>query len=205
MGLTLILTRHAESVWHEENRYAGRSDIELTDHGRAQAARLAAWAAAAGLDAVACSPLRRSRDTAAPAAEAASLPLAVDPRLVELDFGVAEGLTRAELEQRVPADVRAFSADPVGAHFPSGEHPGEAVGRYLEAIEELRRRHPDGAVLVVGHNTMIRLVLCRLLGIGVHRYRAVFPELANCSLTELRLDDDAASLLRFNCRLKGLR
>ena len=31
--MTLLLTRHAETVWHKENRYAGTSDIDLTPHG----------------------------------------------------------------------------------------------------------------------------------------------------------------------------
>ncbi|NUT12685.1 MAG: histidine phosphatase family protein, partial [Nonomuraea sp.] len=48
----LVLVRHGETVWHAENRYAGTSDVDLTERGRDQAAMLAAWAAEAGLAAV---------------------------------------------------------------------------------------------------------------------------------------------------------
>ena len=60
----LVLVRHGETVWHVDNRYAGRSDVELTERGHDQGAQLARWAADAGLDAVLTSPLRRAHETA---------------------------------------------------------------------------------------------------------------------------------------------
>ncbi|TYB52224.1 histidine phosphatase family protein [Nonomuraea sp. PA05] len=64
----LVLVRHGETVWHAENRYAGLTDVALTPRGLAQAARLAEWAAGAGLEAVWASPLSRARITAETAA-----------------------------------------------------------------------------------------------------------------------------------------
>ena len=49
---TLLLARHGQTVWHAENRYAGVSDIGLTDTGRAQAEALGRWAAAHPVDAI---------------------------------------------------------------------------------------------------------------------------------------------------------
>lgn len=63
----VILVRHGETVWHDGNRYAGRTDVALTPRGRLQAAELAAWAAGQSIDAVFSSPLSRARLTAAPA------------------------------------------------------------------------------------------------------------------------------------------
>ena len=80
MSLNVIFVRHGESVWHGENRYAGATDIDLTDHGRDQAAALADWAAQAGLTAVWSSPMLRCRQTAADSAARAGLPLRLDPR-----------------------------------------------------------------------------------------------------------------------------
>ncbi|MBI0382368.1 histidine phosphatase family protein, partial [Streptomyces albiflaviniger] len=65
-----VLVRHGETVWHAENRYAGRTDVPLTEHGHQQAAELGAWAAGRRLDAVLSSPLSRARLTAEPAAAA---------------------------------------------------------------------------------------------------------------------------------------
>ena len=90
----LLLTRHGETVWHHDNRYAGGgSDIDLTDRGRAQARALGAWAQTQAIDQVVCSPVRRAQETAAPVGTALDLPVHVLEGLREVDFGVAEGLS----------------------------------------------------------------------------------------------------------------
>ncbi|MFF0727635.1 histidine phosphatase family protein [Streptomyces sp. NPDC004134] len=223
MSLNVIFVRHGESVWHGENRYAGATDIDLTEHGRDQAAALADWAAQAGLAAVWSSPMLRCRQTAAGSAAAAGLPLHLDPRLRELDFGVAEGLTRAEMRERMPEAVASFEADPVASHFPEGEDPAAVVERYAAFLADLRAEHDtgaqgsggqgtggqgsgkqagggksDGRILVVAHSTAIRLTLCRLLGLPLRDYRRRFPHLANCALNELVLSDGTPSLLTLN-------
>ena len=73
----LVLVRHGQTVWHAENRYAGRSDVALTPRGVEQAAQLAVWAQTAGLAAVWSSTLSRARITAQACSEAAGLPLVV--------------------------------------------------------------------------------------------------------------------------------
>jgi broad specificity phosphatase PhoE len=99
----LVLVRHGETVWHHDNRYAGRSDVALTDRGRDQAEQLARWAGGTRIDAVHTSPLQRARDTAEPAGRALGVAVAVDERLVEVDFGRGDGLTRDEMRERFPA------------------------------------------------------------------------------------------------------
>ncbi|WP_407562017.1 histidine phosphatase family protein [Streptomyces sp. 184] len=199
MSLNVIFVRHGESVWHGENRYAGATDIDLTEHGRAQAAALADWAAQAGLTAVWSSPMLRCRQTAADSAARAGLPLHLEPRLSELDFGVAEGLTRGEMRERMPEAVASFEADPVANHFPEGENPAVVAERYVAFLTELRAEHDDGGrILVVAHSTAIRLALCRLLGLPLRDYRRRFPHLANCALNELVLSDGSPALLTLN-------
>jgi broad specificity phosphatase PhoE len=56
----------------------------------------------------------------------------------------------------------------------------------------------DGRVLVVAHNTVIRLALCQLLGLPLREYRRLFPAIGNCALTEIRMTDGRSALLRFN-------
>ncbi|GAA2073890.1 histidine phosphatase family protein [Actinomadura alba] len=198
MTTTLFLVRHGETVWHRENRYAGVSDVALTPGGHEQADRLGRWAEKAALDAVWCSPRSRARMTAAPAAAALGLALRVDNDLREVDFGTAEGRTLAELD---PATVAAFRADPVLGAFPEGEDPRAAAARAVAALERITARHPGGRVLVVAHNTLLRLVLCSVLQIPLSSYRAAFPQVRNCALTELRHDGGSAALLAYNVPL----
>ncbi|ROO88619.1 putative phosphoglycerate mutase [Actinocorallia herbida] len=193
----LVLVRHGQTVWHAENRYAGVSDIGLTETGVRQAERLAAWAKGAALDAVWCSTLSRARITATPSAEAAGVGLRVDARLRELDFGLGEGLTKAEMNLRFPAARAAFEADPSAHPLPGGERPGAAADRFVSCLRQIE----GDRVLVVAHTTAIRLALCHLLGIPLADYRRRLPALDNAALTEIRLHPSHASLLRYNSPL----
>ena len=198
----LVLVRHGETVWHAENRYAGTSDIALTQNGMQQAEQLARWAAGARLSAVWSSPLSRARLTAAPAARAVNLGLQVEERLTELYFGQGEGLTLAEMQARFPEERAAFERDPVRDWLPGGDNPAEAAERGAAALLAIAGALPLGARgLVVGHSTLFRLALCRLLGLELGRYRTIFPSFYNGALTELELTPSRASLLTLNIPL----
>jgi probable phosphoglycerate mutase len=198
----LVLTRHGQTVWHRENRYAGSSEIDLTDTGRQQADRLAAWTRATRPGAVVSSPLGRALATARPsAAVLGSEPVVVED-LREVDFGMAEGRTLSELRADDPDMVARFRQDPVTHHFPGADPPAAAARRASEALRGVAAKYPGATVLVVAHNTLIRLALCQLLGIDVRTYRQVFPGLDNGTLTELAIGADGpASLLSFNVPL----
>jgi broad specificity phosphatase PhoE len=198
-----ILVRHGESIWHAENRYAGRSDILLTEHGSVEAALLGRWAQTANLDAIWVSQLRRSQDTAAPAVCETGLQPTVDTRLNELDFGQAEGMTSSEMEQRFPEARQAFLDNPADHPLPGGEDPYKAVERAMACLRDIEQRYPDGKVLVVMHSTLLRLVLCMLLDIPLRMYRTIFPAISNCALTEVRIHEQTVGLLRFNSPIEA--
>ena len=148
----------------------------------------------------------------APTAQALGMTPTVDARLRELDFGEAEGRTAKELTAAMKERYAAFQRDPFGCPLPGGEDPREALERGREALVEIAlaaARVPGSRTLVVAHNTLIRLVLCELLGIKPSRYRRVFPVLDNVSLTELGFRFESSEepacvgLLQFNSPLPG--
>ena len=194
----LVLVRHGETVSHHENRYAGSSDVELTSRGVEQAAQLADWARTAGLAEIWASDLTRARRTAAASVHSTGAPLRLDPRLRELDFGRAEGLSMDEIRARFPDAARAFQRDPVGHHLPGGEDPADAARRFTACLRDVCYVHPEGRVLVVAHSTVIRLALCSLIGVALREYRQLFPSLSNCALTEIRLRRDEVAILTLN-------
>jgi broad specificity phosphatase PhoE len=205
MEATLLLARHGRTAWHDENRYAGRTDVPLDAGGRAQAQALAAWAAHADLTAVVSSPLTRAVETAGPAAAAVGVPLARDERLRELDFGRAEGLTLEELRQRDPQAVRRFEADPVRHPLPGGEDPLAAATRARDCLDELAAASRGGRVLVVAHNTLLRLALCVALDIPPADYRRRLARLDPVAVTELRFRAREPRLQRYNAPLEERR
>jgi probable phosphoglycerate mutase len=190
MSARLLLVRHAETVWHAENRYAGaRSDPALTANGLHQADSLAKGVAAAGVQVVASSPMQRALRTATPAADVLGVPVQVVPGLHEVDFGALEGRTIAEAD---PGLVGMFRADPVANAFPGAEPPADAAARAVAALRDLDAQHDNKTVLVVAHSTLLRLALCALLGLPLSTYRKVFPRLDNVRATEITLPADPA-------------
>lgn len=201
MTARIHLARHGQTVWHAENRYAGVSDVALTDQGRAQAAALGRWAADEGLSAVVSSDLSRAVETARIVAEIAGLPRYVEPTLRESDFGRGEGLTRAEMADRFPEELAAFLDAPASSPLPGGEPGAQAAERFVSTLQRLV--DPDAQpVLVVAHTTVVRLSLCRLLGIPLDDYRTVFPSLGNCTVTTVALETaeggTTGAMIRYN-------
>ena len=182
---TFFLARHGETIWHADHRYAGNSDVPLTRNGLGQAAALGAWAVNAGLDAIVASPLSRAQRSAAPAVETTGIPLRTDDRLVEIDFGVAEGLTPEEIAERYPEAWAAFREAPASNPLPEGESGRAGIARMMPVLDELAEEFPDGRVLIVGHATLIRLLFCELAGMDPDGYRDLLPVLGNCHLTTI--------------------
>jgi len=199
---TIHLVRHGETVWHSDARYAGSTDVALTEHGEQQARELVAWAQSAKIDHIVCSDLQRAVLTAAPSALALGLEAQVDPRWREIDFGRAEGLSHEELAEHHAAEFAEFAAHPGHSPLMGGE-PGEyGVERAAEALAEIVAERPDAVVLVVAHSTLGRLLLCHLLGIPLDSYRTVFPFMHNGAVTTFTIDSanfaGSGRLLGFN-------
>ncbi|GAA3556443.1 alpha-ribazole phosphatase [Amycolatopsis ultiminotia] len=197
MGTRLLLARHGQTEWHAENRYAGSSEVALTEKGRTQAAALATYAQRVKPDALFCSPRQRARNTIQATAHALGLTPEIVDDLRETHFGIAEGRTRDELRRTDPDAVERFLEDPVAGAFPGADNPAEAAERGTRALREIAAR-TTGTALVVAHNTLLRLSLCRLLGIPLATYRTVFPRLDNAAVTEVEVTGDRTALVRFN-------
>lgn len=203
---TLFLSRHGQTTWHRENRYAGISDVDLTSTGRRQAEWLAEWTQERRPAVVVSSPMRRALETAHASAVLIGHELEVVSNLREVSFGVAEGRTLAELSAVDEEMVRRFQRDPVSHPFPEAESPESGALRGARALRDIAAAHPGQTVLVVGHNTLFRLALCSLLDIDVQHYRAVFPRLDNGTLSEIRIgaDPPSTALLSLNVPLRSL-
>jgi broad specificity phosphatase PhoE len=172
MPLTRIyLIRHGATILTAEDRFAGATNVPLSDEGRAQAGRLAQRLKGLPVAAVYASPLDRTMETARILAAAHSLE--VNPRdgLREISHGHWEQLTRAEVEKQFPAEASAWDEDPF-TFAPAGGESGLAVtARALPALMEMVRQHEGESLIVVSHKATIRLLLSSLLGFDPRRYR----------------------------------
>lgn len=203
----LALARHGETVWHSGNRYAGGgSDIDLTPKGKDQAQVLARWCVGFAPDAVISSPVRRAIETAKPCAVAAGVPLHIVEGLREVDFGLAEGRTIEELADIDAAMVDRFKVNPAAHPFPGAEPPEHAADRAADALRLIADQFDGAKLLVVAHNTLLRLAICRLLDLPVGRYREIFPRLENAAIHEMVVPADknrVSSLISLNVQVRG--
>ena len=194
----LLLARHGQTEWHHDNRYLSRTDIGLNETGRREAWMLARRAQEERPDLVLCSPLMRALETARLSAEACGIEPKTDERLRELDFGEWEGKTLAEIRERDPESVNLFEEDPARHGFPGGEPLHKGAERVLGVLADLHRSHTGRTVLVVGHNTLLRLGLCRMLGIPLGDYRRRLPRLVSAAVSEVRFGEEGGALYSLN-------
>ena len=188
-----LLLRHGETPMSVQKRYAGRSDVPLTDTGVLQAAAAAKRLASAGIGVIVTSPLLRATQTAQEVAEVTGAPVVTDQGFRETDFGAWDGLTFAEVRQRWPADVTAWLADPAVAP-PGGESLVEVGARVTEALHRVLTGHQQQTILIVSHVTPIKtLVAAALLAPPAALYRM---HLDVAALSEIDWYADGPAVLR---------
>jgi probable phosphoglycerate mutase len=148
-----ILVRHGETAWTLTGQHTGRTDIPLTEAGRAAARDLAPLAAKTKLALVLTSPLGRARETS----ELAGLAAHVDPDLLEWHYGDYEGLTLAQIHARAPGWQVFIDG------CPGGESPAQVAARVDRVIARIRA--VDGDVALFAHGHVLRVLAARWVGL----------------------------------------
>lgn len=167
----IFLVRHGATVLTAEDRFAGATDVQLSDEGREQTRMLSRRLCNEPIAAVYASPLSRTVETASILAEPHSLPVLTRDGLREISHGRWEQLTRKEVQAMYPEEADAWNQDPY-TFAPVGGESGLAVtARALPELIEIVRSHPGQVVLIVSHKATIRLLLSSLLGFDPRRYR----------------------------------
>jgi broad specificity phosphatase PhoE len=157
----ILLVRHPETEANVSGRFVGRGDTPFTPTGRRQLRRVPRKIASFGPDIVWTSPLQRALRLGIAGAAKAACPLRVDERLVELDFGQAEGLTYDEVVAAgIPFDYQNAET-PVA---PGGESRAHIELRSAEFLDELLS--VGGRHVIVTHGGVFRASLVHLLGLA---------------------------------------
>lgn len=171
MHARIFLVRHGATVLTAEDRFAGATDVQLSDDGREQVRRLAKRLGQEEITAIYASPLSRTVETARILAEPHGLEVQTRDGLREISHGRWEQMTRKEVDQAFPEEAVAWEKDPY-TFAPVGGESGLAVtARALPVLMDIVRQHPASNVLVVSHKATIRLLLSSLLGFDPRRYR----------------------------------
>jgi probable phosphoglycerate mutase len=184
----IVFARHGQTAPNREGLVLGRTDPELTEEGHQQAAWLAAALATEPVTALLASPLLRTRQTAEAIGEACGLPVVVDERLIEIDWGAWEGRSTGTLAQ---SDVDKWKAD-------KGTAPeGESLESLTQRVELFCSEHLDeGLVVAVSHVSPIKAAAAWAMGVnGTVAWRMY---LGLASITRVGQGRTSPVLLSFN-------
>lgn len=188
----LFVVRHGTTRMNVENRYRGRRDIPLDAQGYQDAVNAARLLSSEGLTAVYAGPLRRTIATAQIIADEAGVPdIRILHGLINLDYGVWEGMTATEAAMYDPRSFALYKSSPLEAVCPNGERLNDAQARMLEALQLVGARHQGEAVVAVSHAVMIRLAVQSILGIQGEKWRI---QVGRGSATEFLVENGQISL-----------
>ena len=193
---TLLIVRHGETDWNAQGRIQGHTDIGLSVTGTEQARLLASRLASVPIDAAYCSDLKRASETAAIALGDQNIVLNKTPRLREYHKGSYEGMTLAEIQTQFPDDYPRYLEKGLDYAPTGGETTRGVSSRMAEIFGEIKSKHLNDTVLVVGHGGSLRAGMVSLLGMPLEgNWSFVF---GNCSLTVVDTYADNAVLRLFN-------
>jgi len=191
------LIRHGEPVGGR--RYRGQTDDPLSEKGwqqmRAAIRDQGEW------DVIYSSSLKRCADFARDVAAQRSLPLHIDPRLMEIGFGAWEGRTPEDLRRDDPQRLERFWRDPVN-HRPDGAETLTAFRDRVDGVwREILVTEAGKRILIVGHAGITRLIMTLVLGSPLDNLFRI--QVDNAGLTRVRVQGtgvDAFPVLSFHGR-----
>jgi phosphoserine phosphatase len=194
--MNLLIVRHGETTWNREGRYQGRTDVPLSDEGEAQARALGQRLAGLPISIALTSPLARTRRTAEAVLGDREVVLEPEAALIEISHGKWEGQLANDIEHSHAEMFGTWRTRP-DRHVPAGPD-AETLGDVEERawpvlVRTCARLGADETALIVAHDAVNRVLLCRVLGLPLTRvwtFRqspASLNVLSGASLAELQV------------------
>lgn len=176
--MRLFVARHGETLWNAENRICGLTDIDLTEKGLRQAGKLSEDKRIGDVDIIISSPLKRAVATANTARGTRNIPVIIDNRLVEQNYGIYEGADRKTPRFLENKGNFAFK-------YPGGESMLQLGQRVYNLLDELKEKYSDKTVLLVCHGGVARMIRTYFEDMTNREFVSYSPE--NCSISEYTL------------------
>jgi broad specificity phosphatase PhoE len=192
----LFAVRHGDTDYARERRFAGARDVLLTPHGLRQCEEVGRALSGMAVSAVYASPLGRARASASTIAAPHKLDVRVEPAFREMAFGAWEGLTRAEVAVRFPAEFEAWRVSPHLVQPPGGERLEDVAARVAAGVAALCEAHGGETIVVVSHAIVTRLIVLAALGLGADRLWSV--DASPAGITEVEYQDNWVTVHRMN-------
>jgi probable phosphoglycerate mutase len=186
--IKIILTRHGHVEGIDPPRFRGRAELPLTELGVKQAQETAKairtrWSPVV----LYTSPLGRCVETGGQIARACSCAFEELEDLIDLDCGELQGMLHDDAKWDFPDVVRTWYSAPQFVRFPGGESLQDVGARTANALRAVLARNADSTVVLVGHDTVNRVLLLQLLGLSFASYWRLSQ--SPCGINEIHFDE----------------
>jgi len=151
----LIIIRHGETLWNVEGKKQGQLDSPLTSLGIEQAKALAQRLTEESFTDLYSSDLGRAYKTAEYIAARTNHTIFPEQRLRERNFGIFQGLTDKQIENKYPAEYNSYLTNRVDYVIPDGESLRQFYMRVTDFLENLTTRHDGQIITIVTHGGVI--------------------------------------------------
>ena len=185
--MEILLTRHGQTEWNLLGKVQGKADIELNKKGMQQAEETRYYLENEKIDLILCSPLKRAVQTAEIINQGRNIPMIIDGRVSERDFGEFEGRPSTEF------DFNAFWSYKQNLKYDKAENIRDFFERVYGFLDSLKKQYPGKRILVVAHGGISIPFKCYFEGIpDVETLLALALgncEVAKYSYKELDMDE----------------
>ena len=173
--------RHGQTIWNAEGRPQGQHEypVPLTVQGREQAQKLAEKLKDKKIKLIVSSDLLRAQQTGEIVADVLGVPMQMDPRLREVDYGILNGLYTIEREEVYPDFKKSYEDSDIA--FPEGESLRQVALRMKTALEDIASACSNRAIGISSHGHAITALIELLFDYKVQRVE-------NCDYVHLTYD-----------------
>ena len=170
--MEILITRHGQTDWNVQEKLQGKADIELNQTGIEQAKIAKNKLENEKIDLIICSPLKRAKQTAEIINEGRNIPLIIDDRIAERDFGEFEGKNKSKFS------FEDFWSYKKAENYEKAEKIQDFFERIYNFLDDIKEKYKDKRILIVAHGGVSIPFRCYFEGI---------PDIEN--LTGLGLDN----------------
>ena len=173
--------RHGQTIWNAEGRPQGQHEypVPLTMDGREQAQKLAEKLQDKKIKLIISSDLLRAQQTGEIVAQALNVPVKLDRRLREVDYGILNGLYTIEREEVYPDFKKSYEDSTIP--FPEGESLRQVALRLIEVIKDACRDYTYRTIGLSSHGHAITSLIEEVFGYQVQRVE-------NCDYVHITYD-----------------
>ena len=202
------VVRHGQTEWNAFSRMQGQKDSPLTETGIRQAEATGQFLAGESIypdfDCIFSSDLGRAADTAKAISTALEMDIIFDEQLREYNFGIFEGLTSEEINERYPEEIKAFRSCDPSYRVPGGECKADCYGRHTSFLKEKARELSGSHILIVSHGGFLDNLFRFIFDIPLGQKRSF--SIVNSSVNRCACTDGSWELLSWgeNGHLAGL-